>query len=149
MTLRDDLLPLINEIRSIPGQLGLRPYSVAIVIGTWSGTYVGRGSEDTETAEITEANGQPPKVRFPNDEQIALGNLGKGDAIVGPITPDHSGGGTPLSDLVPAVQSGQTVHAILTGPAYPTGARFRIKDVKTDRALHWTLTLTPVDIIPE
>lgn len=144
MTLRDNLLPLIYNVRSIPGSMGLRPYTVAILLGTWSGAYTGRGSSVAELLTITEGNGQPPKVRELNTEELALGSLGKGSISIGPITPGFPGGGTPLGNLKPCVNAGQTVHVVLTGPEYPKGAKFLIKDVKTDRALHYTLTCEPV-----
>lgn len=146
MTLRDQLLPLIHGVRAIPGNLGLRPYSVAVLTGTWSGTNTGRGSSIGELTAITEGGGQNPKVRMLNSEELALGSLGKGSVTIGPITPDFAGGGTPLSDLMPAVAAGQTVHVLLTGPEYPSGARFLIKDIQTDRALHWTLVAEPVSL---
>lgn len=153
MTLAEDLRPTLFEARSIAGSLGLRPYSVAIVIGAWSGTYVGRGDKTDTLQPITEAGGQPPKVRFLNEEQLALSastgtGLGKGSCTIGPITPDFPGGGTSLAELVPAVAAQQTVHVVLTGPAYPAGAKFLVKEVKTDRALHWLLVCEPVQPSP-
>lgn len=144
MTLRDALLPAIAAIRSIPGQLGIRPYTVAIIRGTWSGTNTGRGTSIDEQWPITEGNGQPPKVRELGTEELALGNLGKGAIRIGPITPGFPGGGNPLELLKPCVTAGQTVHVVLTGPEYPNGAKFLVKDVKTDMALHWTLVCEPV-----
>jgi hypothetical protein len=143
MTLADDLKTLLPSIRRIPGQLGIRPHTVQVVTGTWTGSYVGRGTEGTELISVNE-DGQPPKVQFANDEQIALGNLAKGDVTIGPITPPDA-----LADLVPAVNAHQTVHVILTGPEFPNGARFRIFEVKTDRALHWILRARPVEEFAE
>jgi hypothetical protein len=148
MTLAEDLRPLLAEARSIAGQLGLRPYAVAIIVGSWSGAYVGKGDKTELLANITEANGQPPKVSFVSEEALALsastGNgLQKGSCSIGPITPSDS-----LTDLIPAVTAHKTVHVKLTGPAYPNGAKFLVKEVKTDRALHWTLVCEPVEPIP-
>ena len=41
MALADDLKPVIDSIRAIPGQLGLRPNRVFLVEGSWSGDYTG------------------------------------------------------------------------------------------------------------
>lgn len=143
---RDSLRKLAHRIRAIPGErFGIRPYSVAIVVGTWSGAYVGSQAKYEQLAPITEGRGQPPKVRFLLEEALTLSGLNKGSCTVGPITPDFAGGGTALRDLVPAVQQRQTVHVQLTGPAYPDGAKFAVKEVKTDRALHWTLVCEPVE----
>jgi len=127
----------------VPGEHGLRPYSVAIVIGTWAGAYVGRGGKFETTEPITELGGFPPKVRFLNEEQRTLAGLADGACTVGPITPDNSSGGTAFSELVPAVAAQVEVHVRITGPAYPQGALFAVKEVKTDRALHWTLVCVP------
>jgi hypothetical protein len=146
MSLADSLKTLARSIRGIPGTLGIRPYRVHIVLGAWSGTYVGRGVESRTTVEVVEGDGQPPKVRFANDEQIALGGLSKGDVTIGPITTGFDGTATLLAA---AVEAHETVHVILTGPKYPTGARFRVREVPTDLAIHWTLRCSPVDLPPE
>lgn len=150
---RDRYRRIASRARKKPGEHGLRPYSVAIVVGTWAGTYVGNGLKTEALVAITEASGYPPKVAFLSEEALALSastgqGLMKGSCTVGPITPDFSGGGTALSDLLPAVTSKKTVHVKLTGPAYPRGAKFLVKEVKTDRALHWTLVCEPVELIP-
>ena len=137
---------IANRVRRLPGEHGLRPYSVSIVVGTWSGSYVGRGTKTEVLEPITESGGYPPKVRFLNEEQRALGQLNAGACDIGPITPDFTGGGTALTDLLPAVIAHKTVHVKLTGPAHPTGALYTVKEVKTDRAIHWTLTCEPVGL---
>lgn len=136
------------SVRSIPAEFGLRPYSVSIVVGSWSGNHVGDGSRNEELIPILENNSSNPKVRFLNEEQRALTNLGIGSCTVGPITPDHGANGTALADLLPAVAAHETVHVVITGPAYPDGARFAVKEVKTDRAIHWTLVCEPVSLVP-
>ncbi len=112
--------------------------------GSWSGAYTGRGVATNTDVPITEANSQPPKVRFLSGEELALGQLYAGAVEIGPITPDFPGGGTNLSGILPALADGQTVHVKLTGPKFPDGALFRIKDVKTDRAFHYMVTAEPV-----
>lgn len=141
---RDRYRRIANRVRAIPGKHGLRPYSVAIVIGTWAGTYVGRGGQ-TQTEETILEQGYPPKVSFVNEEQRMLQGLADGACTIGPITPDNSSGGTALSVLVPAVAAQRTVHVKLTGPAYPDGALYSVKEVKTDHALHWTLVCVPAE----
>ncbi len=144
MALADTLKPILYSVRAIPGQLGLRPYSVAVLATTYSGANTGRGDSITELTAITEADGQPPKVRQLNTEELALGGLGKGSLRIGPITPGHTGGGTPIETLKPSLLAGQTLHVIVTGPEYPNGSKFLLKDIETDRALHFTLTVEPV-----
>lgn len=147
MPLSDDLKAILYECRAIPGELGLRPYTVTVVQGAWSGSYAGEGIEVATETAITESGSQPPKVRWLDDEQLALGGLSRGTVEIGPVTPDHTGGGTALSELVPAVSTGHTVHVKLTGPAHPTGALYAISEVKTDRALRWMIRAVPVSTI--
>ncbi len=144
MALADTLKPILYSVRAITGQFGLRPYSVAIVQTTYSGAHTGRGTSSGTPVAITEGNGQPPKVRQLNTEELALGNLGKGSLRIGPITPGHPGGGTAIEVLKPCLAAGQTVHVIVTGPEYSNGAKFAIKDLETDHALHYMLTVEPV-----
>lgn len=144
MTVRDDLLPIVYSVRAIPGQFGIRMYSLTVRVSSWSGAHPGDGIETVvSTTAITEAGGQPPKVRFLNDEERALGGLPDGTVDVGPITPDHPGGGTSLAVLAPSTD-GTIVHYILTGPDMPTGATFERVSIGTDHALHYTLRLKPV-----
>lgn len=140
----EDLKALCFDIRSIPGDMGIRPYTVAILTSTYAGDYTGRGDSIGEVVQITEGNGQPPKVRELNTEELALGNLGKGSLRIGPITPGFNGGGTPIDVLKPCLAAGQTLHVIVTGPEYPNGAKFAIKDISTDHAMHYMLTVEPV-----
>ncbi len=123
----------------------MRPYSVAVIVGNWAGEYVGRGGSWDCGCPIQETGGQPPKVHFLNEERRALGALAAGSCEIGPITPDFVGGGTPLDRLAPAIAAKQTVHVELTGPAYPKGAKFLVKELRSDRALRWMLVCEPVE----
>lgn len=143
---RDRYRRLANRIRAIPGQrFGLRPYTVAVLLKEYSGTYTGDGTEtETETA-IVEANGQPPKVRFLKDEERALADMPAGSVEVGPITPDFAGGGTAIATLKQSSAAAQdAVQWKLTGPEFPNGALFVAEGFKTDRALHYRVRLRPV-----
>jgi len=145
VTLADDLKPLLSTIRSIPGQLGLRPYTVAIVLKEYGGDTPGDGIEQETVTEITEANGQPPKVRFLTDEELAVGGLGSGSVKVGPITPSNLSGGVSWAALTQTEAANNTVRAYrLTGPQFPDGADFMLVGSDSGRALHYTLTLAPV-----
>lgn len=147
MTLADDLKPLANSIRAIPGQLGIRPYTVEIVLRHWTGTHVGDGTRSETATAITEAGGQPPKVRFLNGEERAL--LGVAHAVVeiGPITPDFATGGTSIETLTGLAFSPQDHDEILyrlTGPGFPDGQLFRIRDISSDRALQYRVQVEPI-----
>lgn len=141
----DRLKAILYRTRAIPSRYGLRPIHVAVELGSWSGPNTGRGSRTAWLYPITEANGASPKVREVSTEELALSDIGKGALTIGPITPDFSGGGTPLARLKPALEAGQSIHVVITGPGYPpNGSRFMIKSLNTDRGLHWTLTVSPV-----
>lgn len=146
MGFRDEIRQLAYELRAIPGrEFEIRPYTVSVTIRSWTGDVPGEGSTTVTTTPITEADGQPPKVRFLNDEQIALGGLSKGSIEVGPITPDFPGGGTTWATLSGGgADPGESFYYVLTGPEFPNGARFLFAGGKTDRAFRYMVTLTPL-----
>jgi hypothetical protein len=142
MTLADDLRAIAHEVRSIPGDLGIRPYTVSVVVTTSAGDEFGEGTQTPTTTAITEANGQPPKVRWLSGDEIAIGGYSNDTVEVGPITPDHPGGGNALSTIAPEpVGNNPTVRYVLTGPNHPSGANYRLRDVKHDRAFQYRLVL--------
>jgi hypothetical protein len=118
--------------------MGLRPWRVFLRTGTWSGSETGDGTESASETEILE-NGQPPKVRRPNGEEIGINLLDTGDVVIGPVTPLNTLGGTALSTLRPSLANGATFYVRLQ---YTDGSNvlYRIIDVATDRAIHYTLT---------
>lgn len=145
MTFATDLRSTLRSIRSIPGQLGLRPYSVSVCVRFNSGRYGLEGTTTDVVSQITEAGGHPPKIRFLNDEQINISALPKGSVTVGPITPESLSGGLTIADLTGASsEPGELVHFILVGPEMPEGGRYRLVGSQSDRALHYMLTLAPL-----
>lgn len=145
MGFRDDIRELAFELRALPGEeFEIRPYTVEVVTRTWSGDYPGEGLSAITTTPITEAHGQPPKVRVVNDEQRALGNFPKGSLRVGPITPDFPGGGTSIETLNPSgLNPGESFYYVITGPDYPDGARFLVTEAKADKTFGFFVTLAP------
>jgi hypothetical protein len=146
-TIADSLRGLANDIRAIPGQFGIRPYTISVTTRTRSGTYGLQGGAANSTTAITEADGQPPKVRWLNDEEIALGSLPRGAVRVGPITPSHTGGGGADFATITGQDNDETeiLYYTLTGPDFPNGAKYKLSQAHSDRALHYTLVLTPVE----
>jgi hypothetical protein len=135
-------LPVAYSKRGIAGRLGIRPHSVAIVDKAWSGDQPGDGIEVANTTAITEGGGEPPKVRWLNDEQKTLGGFGIGDQVVmvGPITPKFPGGGTDLSVLTGAELSNGEAHYLkITGPMHPNGAFYRVMEVQAQKALRFMI----------
>jgi hypothetical protein len=146
MALADSLKPLLGKARAIAGQLGLRPHRVYLRSGYWSGTTTGEGEETPLETEITE-HGQPPKVRTVTDERRALADLPAGSIEVGPITPIHSGGGTSVAGLLgSALGDLDTFHLRVVGPQ--GDHLYRVSSVKSDKALHYTITAKPVSAVP-
>jgi hypothetical protein len=143
MALADDLKTLARNVRAIPGQFGIRPHRVYLVTTTWGGNYTGDGFRADEVTEITEADSQPPKVRWLTDDEIAVGNISNGTIEVGPIT---SAGGITLEELRlddAAIGSGRYLK--ITGPKHPNGGMYRITEIRADRAIHWKMRAAPVE----
>lgn len=120
-TLKDDLLPLIDELRGIAGDLGFRPYQVWVRKTEWSGSLPGRGTQTvTETRLLV--GGQDPKVVEVHRKDIAAGS---GELIdveydIGPFTPAFPGGGLDPAVINPAQTSTPTeVLFLLKGQGLP------------------------------
>ena len=142
MTFQASLRAIANSVRSIPGTMGVRPYRAFVVSRAWSGDEPGDGdpstAETTTSEEITEANGQPPRIRSLNSEEIAVGGYDMGTWEIGPVTPDFPGGGTLITDVQRSGTGKSTLlHIRLVGPEFPNGANFRLKDVTSDRGYHY------------
>jgi hypothetical protein len=144
MTLADDLLPTVLAGRAIAGTLGFRPYRVYIVAESYTGPHTGESLANIDETEIVEGSSQPPKVRWLKDEEIAVGNLAGGTIEVGPITPEFAGGGTSLELLAGELDRGATRHVRIVGPKHPDGARYRITEIRAERALRYTIRAVPV-----
>ena len=146
MALAQDLLPVVFGARGLVGEFGLRPYTVSVIHRTWTSGQTGDGTPSDVETPITEANGQPPKVRALNGEERALLNLGSGSWEIGPITPDFPGGGTAIATLIgpESPLPGDEFFYRLVGPEYPTGALFRLHEVKSDKTFGYRVTIKPV-----
>jgi len=137
---RNSLRKLAYNIRSIPGkQFGWRNHTVTVETRTYLGVERGQGSKLVTSTPITEAHGQPPKVRFLSDEEVALGGENKAIVEVGPITPDFGGGGTAFATLYPTLPDNTILNYVIEGP--DGIARYRLVDVKTDKAGHYMVRL--------
>lgn len=87
MTVRDDVLPPIDEARSIIGTLGFRPYTLTIAVRSWSGSVPLAGTATVESYAITPA----PKVRAFSVRELdeSGGRYQEGDRRVFKITPRY------------------------------------------------------------
>lgn len=122
MSLKDDLLPLIDTLRAIPGELGFRPYQVWVRKTVYSGARVGLGAATvTETRLLV--GGKDPKVREVKRSDIVAGSgeLIEAQYDIGPLTPEFAGGGVAESVINPQKTLEPTsVTFLLKGPGLPT-----------------------------
>lgn len=124
-TLRDTLLPALDQIRAIPAILGLRPHIVSITVRVWTGQQPGDGTyTPTATREKLDLGSYNVKVRnVTQREVIASGGLYVDqDLVVGPITPPYSGSALDndnISTFDPVVGGSPTeVFFNIQGPGY-------------------------------
>lgn len=139
MTLAEDLLPDLEEIRGIPdGDLGLRPFTVSVLVRTWSGARVGLGTKTDVTTVLTNDQGKA-RVRARSltaKDVVASGGLYSADDWrIGPMTPPFPGGGVNQSTTNPPVSGAQTeVFYRIDGPGM-AGVWFKRKADERDSAL--------------
>ena len=142
MSFIDDILPTIDTIRGIPGSMGLRPYTVAIRVTTWSGARVGLGTATDTDTDITVAGGlYSPKARsMSSRDVIASGGRYQADDIrVGPLSPNN----VAVATIDPATSSSPTeIKYKITGPGTASGGDWyvRVGD-EVDHALHRYIVL--------
>jgi hypothetical protein len=141
MSLVDDLLPIAYATRALAGQYGVRLYTVALVVEKWSGQHTGEGVRYEEYTPITEANNQPPKVRWVTDEEVTLGAL-SGSIEVGAITPKFATGGTDLEPIIEQLEAGSTRHIQIVGPKHPAGAKYKIIGIEV-KPLRYLIRAAP------
>jgi hypothetical protein len=156
MALRDALLPAVDAIRGIPGLLGLRLFTVAVVSRTWTGPRPGVGtSTDLTTGLKTDLGLYPVKVTMltPN-EVIASGGLYVSqDLRVGPITPPFSGSASDGDAITvfdpPATSTGFELFFRLTGPGYPaSGGWFKKVSQDVTKSFRYSFVLRKTAHLP-
>lgn len=138
MSLRTDLLPVIDELRGLAGptQFDIRTTAVSVRTRVWSGGKPGLGSA-TDTDLVLSPR---PKVRELNQSEVAGsgGAFEAGDVRVGPITPQYTGGGYTIAQIAPDGAAGTEILYVLTGAI--AGLYSRVS-VETDRAFRYELVL--------
>lgn len=145
MSLADSLKPTLYAARAIAGRLGFRTHTAALLISTTSGTHTGDGSRSDVETPITEADGQSPRTRWLRADELAVAGLTSAAIEIGPITPEHSGGGTDLSSLQGLdLENGDVRLVRITGPMHPDGTDYRITGITADRALRYMIRAVPV-----
>jgi len=87
-TIRDGLLPVVDALRQLPSDFGIRRYSVTLRSRAWSGGSPGLGTAtDTDTL-ISPA----PRVRVLSPKEVASsgGTYQDGDFMIEKITPAYT-----------------------------------------------------------
>ncbi len=133
LTLRESLLPVVDALRAIPAQLGLRLFSVQVITRTWTGTRTGLGySNDAATPIKVDLGLFDTKVKMitARDVMASGGLYTDQDLKIGPITPPFAGSAADGSaitvfDPTPGIAPTE-VFFLVTGPGYPpAGAYFK------------------------
>lgn len=114
MSLRDELLPVVNDARALVDGLGLRLFDVRVEVRSWSGTRIGAGVLTTASTLTLEPR---PRVRDVSAREVASsgGTLRNGDRRITAITPTHAGGGYTPDQLRPAITGQQERVYVITG----------------------------------
>lgn len=147
---RDGLLPVVDILRGIPGQLGLRLFTVSVVSRVWTGSRSGLGSNtDTTTGVKVDLGIYQTKVRqLAEKDVVASGGLySTQDFEVGPITPPFVGStadGDAITVFDPSPGSSPTeVFFNIKGPGFPVaGAWFRKVGQDVTKSFRYTFTVT-------
>jgi len=139
MTLRTDLLPVVDELRALAGPSGfdVRTSQLTVRTRTWAGGRRGLGPVTDSDLDLA----QSYKIREVSTREIASsgGLFEMGDIKVGPITPtDVSGGGYTEAQLAPEGQTGTEVVYVVTGDLAGEYARVELNKSKP---FSWYLTL--------
>ena len=148
-TLRDSLLPAVDIVRGLPGQLGLRPFGVNVVSRTWTGPRPGLGtSSDTVKPTRVDLGTFSVNLRLLTSQEIIASNslYEQQDVEIGPITPPYTGSSVDndaISIFDPPVGStGFELLFKVTGPGYATtGTWFRKVSQNVTRNFRYTFVL--------
>ena len=134
------LRKVLNNARAVPGELGLRQWSIALVTETWSGDFVGEGTRTTTTTALTHANQNAPKVVANSGKRLMLGVADSGIYEIGPFTPVE---GVTWANLTQsALATNATAKIRMTHAESGEVKWCVIKDANTDKALGVKLTVS-------
>ncbi len=114
-TLRDDLIPLIDEIRRdvVDFEAGLRIYTVEIRRRQWTGGTIGEGLKGAETIRELDPRPKPMPIP-PRLVATSIGVFEEGDRWVWKISATET-----LTTLGwEGVKTGEQIHYLIDGKAY-------------------------------
>jgi hypothetical protein len=137
MTLRTDVLPIVDTGRQIVDDLGFRPFTCKIVTRTWSGGKVGAGTPTDAEETIT------PRPKIVEQD-------GGRTLVVGPLTPAYvaaGGGGYTPSNLRPADAAGVETFWFVEGPFASGFSRIKgkVSSVDSSKPLRYMVTLSVLE----
>lgn len=164
--LRDELLPMVNELRQLPTEFGIRLYTVTMRVSTWNkvNTVFDVPGEGTETITdyplVLDGYGGTtlPKVtKISTKDIIASGGLyTDGDYKIDFITPQHivedcmggfAAGGVPIIGFELDEKSVATqITYVLTGPEFPMGALFKKIETWTSNPFRYTFVVRKIGV---
>jgi len=136
-----EFLAMIDQVRSIPGKLGVHTWSVTMVRQVYDrdpGQPHGRLTKLTVETPITVGDGYAPHVeQLTAQDIVSSGGFYKtGDYRIGPLTPEYTtddgSGGTAVTDIDPALGTVENATDFrLTGPGIRSGGEL-FKKIKTE-----------------
>ena len=155
-TFRDAFLPVIDQIRGIPGSMGLRLFTASVVLRQWTGARIGIGTKlDTQTPTKTTLGLYSVKVtQVSSKDIIASGSLfQEQDMKVGPITPPYAGSAADGDSIAlfdpPTTLAPTEVFFNITGPGMPPGgAWFKKVSQDVSKSFRYTFIVRRTAEIP-
>lgn len=147
MSLRDDLLPVLDEVRGLAGELGLRTITVTVRVRVYSAPpgVVGAAVTSTTSTTLTPTPRVRPARVQRDDEAVVDGpftdSTGQPRLLryeVGPITPAYPGGGYTVASLMPSDDLTRRVTIVLAGGQHGDGEEYsvvRVDDTKPFRVM--------------
>lgn len=119
MSFRDDILDDLDDIRAIPGEMGLHRFRVFVRVQVYSGGTVGRSAPTTTETELL-VGGQPPHVREIRSKDVVAGDAALKSTMyeIGPLTPELTDADTLDPPGTAGVRATTTYR--ITGQGLPT-----------------------------
>lgn len=147
MTLREDLLPLVDACRQITEDLDQRTTGLTIRTRTWTSGFVGKTS-DPPAVSFTDSDVVFPKryhikVLSPEKAQqivaASAGRLDPGQYVKLWVTPTFDGGGHSQAELMPQGSQGVEILYVLSGVGM--NANYTLATFNNDRPYRYELIL--------
>jgi hypothetical protein len=150
MTLRENCLPIFENVRILFDQLGFRRYDILLRVVDWSGGTVGKGTKTvTDTPLTIGPDGYGNEYRIgvkrisAKDVLASAGKYTDQDFVIGPITPrfiniNGQSGGREINYWDPPINITvkREFYYRLTGPSMENGKWFKKIDQEID--MNWS-----------